>query len=895
LWQEHGIVLLVYLGLTIGLTWPLVRDFTTAVTGGGDARHHLWILWHTKQALLGRDPLFRTSLLYYPTGTSLLTHSLGPVAGLFALPFWRWGPEAAYNGAALIGFWLTGVCMYLLARGLGFGRGVALFAGVILLAAPRHLSALYAGHLTKVFLGALPLVLLGLCRALDLQRSDWWAVAPAGALLLALLYSSEQFVFGSIAVGFFIVVALLAAQPSQRWRTLRRCLLIGACALVVVGPMLVAILSAASTPDVTVEVQKQAFIHQPDLIQFFIPASYTSRFIGPLLHSSLAPYVRSGIEAAVFLSWTGVLLCLCALIGGLLVDSGSGLNGYDRKAARHWLLFTLLCAVLALGPKLLVLGETKFTDYELNIVLPYAFVTSLPGLGFLRSPGRFMLIGFVGFGIAASFGLEWLAQRVPGKLRGVVPMIATALVLVECWPGPMRQQKLRPVPQFYQQIAEDDEEYGVFDLPVRPFQELAYASGYKHYSSYYQMYQMTHGKGIATGSISRSYDAHPLFAHFVSNSQNGSALQRDVLVNGEPANRYANVRFELANHGYRYVVYHKPLDWYPDYAQGSWGDLAAQEFIRETFGQQPPLVDDDLVTVYEVGPFVNGSYGPMANTAHLTTTIALRESTQHSAAEAGTGKRWVLSPSTFYVASPDLQLAYLEVTPDTLDDPESKVPPKSGFLSVQSADGVSAGAQIKSNETVTLPVALHPGSQVITLTVESKNSGSPLDFAVRSIDLRTEDPLPFDILVDGRPQQDKRAPGGKIIAAHGVGWYDAEEWDASGATWRWAQSPAQLLVYSPSVQQVRIRSVPGAMYVVGSETGVGDQGVLRVAVGDQVLPAFALQAGQPFAADVTLQAGWSSVTLELEAGSFRPMDVQPGNGDARWLSFALGPIELVTR
>ena len=45
-WQEHGIALVVYMGLSIGLTWPLIRDFTTAVTGGGDARHHLWILWH---------------------------------------------------------------------------------------------------------------------------------------------------------------------------------------------------------------------------------------------------------------------------------------------------------------------------------------------------------------------------------------------------------------------------------------------------------------------------------------------------------------------------------------------------------------------------------------------------------------------------------------------------------------------------------------------------------------------------------------------------------------------------------------------------------------------------------------------------------------------------------
>jgi len=514
-WQEHGIALVVYMGLSIGLTWPLIRDFTTAVTGVGDTQHHLWILWHTKQALLGREPLFRTSLLYYPQGITLLTHSLGPVAGLFALPFWLWGPEAAYNGALLVGFWLTGYCMYLLARGLGFRRGVAFFAGTVLLVAPRHLSAVW-GHLTKVFLGALPLALLGLHHALNLRRSRWWAVATASALSLALLYSSEQFVFGGIAVAFFAIAALFAAGRAQRWQVLKRCVLVAVSTLVLTGPMLAAILSAASNPAITVSRSQHAFQHQPDLIQFLVPARFTSRLLGSIFFEFLKPYVKSGLETAVFMSWIGLLLCLVALISG-------------KKLARRWLLFTLLCVILALGPTLLVLGKDRFTAYELPIVLPYAFLTSLPGLDFLRSPGRFMLIGYVGFGIAASFGLNWLVRRSPTRPRRPIMLLAVALVLLENWPEAWPQNKLRTVPQFYQQIAQDDEPYGIFDLPIRPFQEREYASNYIVYSSYYQMYQMTHSKGIATGYISRQYDVHPLFGHFVSNYISDLPLQRNIL------------------------------------------------------------------------------------------------------------------------------------------------------------------------------------------------------------------------------------------------------------------------------------------------------------------------------------------------------------------------------
>jgi hypothetical protein len=114
-WREHGLVLLAYLILSIGLTWPLVPNFTGSLTGMGDNKHHLWMLWHTRQALLGQDSLFHTSLLYYPYGVTLLTNALGPLMGFFVLPFWPLGPEAVYNGAVLIGFWLTGYCMYLLA------------------------------------------------------------------------------------------------------------------------------------------------------------------------------------------------------------------------------------------------------------------------------------------------------------------------------------------------------------------------------------------------------------------------------------------------------------------------------------------------------------------------------------------------------------------------------------------------------------------------------------------------------------------------------------------------------------------------------------------------------------------------------------------------------------
>jgi len=164
-WREHGVAMLFYAALSIALSWPTARDFTTRITSSGvDARHNLWLFWHTQQVLLGRQSLFDAPLLYYPRGISLLVHGVGPITGLFALPFWAWGPEAAYNGALLVSLWLSAFCTYLLARGLELDRGAAIFAGVLVLAAPMGLAGLN-NHITKVFVGALPLMLLALQRA----------------------------------------------------------------------------------------------------------------------------------------------------------------------------------------------------------------------------------------------------------------------------------------------------------------------------------------------------------------------------------------------------------------------------------------------------------------------------------------------------------------------------------------------------------------------------------------------------------------------------------------------------------------------------------------------------------------------------------------------------------
>ena len=696
-WMNHGLPLLVYAALAIGLTWPTLLHFASSLTSdGGDARSYLWQLWFVREALTSGASVFDAPLLYYPRGTTLLLQGAGPLMGVLALPFWIGGPESAYNGVVLLGTCLSGYAMYLLARDLGFERLLALFAGLVVVAAPFRLAGT-VGHLDRLLVALLPLALLCSRRALDPARSRWWAATTAGVLLLALLHNAYQMVFAALGIGYFWAVAWLDARPAERWPLFWRGLLTAAGALALTGPLLFAMMREVDGSAFLARINDQSFLYQPDLLQLFVPTTDSVLFslVGTRFRSD---DVYWGIESAVYLTWT--VIALCALAGWR-----------GGRVARQWLGFALMGVVLALGPSLKVYGETRFTDYHLPLLLPYALVTSLPGLDVMRTPGRFMLIAGVGLSIAATFGLRVLTRRLPW-LRSTIVGLATLLVLVEVWPRPWPEEKLRPVPEFYRQIARDQDVYGVFDLPINSYEYTTYL----HESAYAQMDQMTHRKGIASGYISRPYAVHPVFPCLISLSGHIG----DVTVNGRPCS--ADAQTILARNGYRYVVFHKPRPEYPHYQPGSWPEASSRAFLRSAFGDQAPILSDDQVDVYAVDQSRAALAAPV--------TLALEAGWRDAEAEW----RWAASPATLLVESPDARTATLEITPALLFDPTS---PNGlgdrGILTVALND-TATDVPLARDQTAAVPITLQPGVQRITLTLKAGRF-RPIDFGGTDHDL----------------------------------------------------------------------------------------------------------------------------------------------------------------
>jgi hypothetical protein len=246
------------------------------------------------------------------------------------------------------------------------------------------------------------------------------------------------------------------------------------------------------------------------------------------------------------------------------------------------------------------------------------------------------------------------------------------------------------------------------------------------YSSRYQILQMTHGKGIASGYISRAYKSHPVFPCLIPEP----VSTPDITINGDPVSCADNTLYDLAVNNYRYVVWHKSQDGDPDSEAGSWGQEQARAFIDHFFGDQEPLYEDNLLAVYAVPALEQIDPRPLIVT--LAGNWYGREESW----------RWADSPATIRLAAAEPIRAAMELLPAMFYQPDGLA---DGRLTVELEDGWSTTVSIAPGEPVAIPLSIPAGVHELTLSLEAGNfrpadqgSSDPrqLSFAIRSLDFK---------------------------------------------------------------------------------------------------------------------------------------------------------------
>lgn len=177
---------------------------------------------------------------------------------------------------------------------------------------------------------------------------------------------------------------------------------------------------------------------------------------------------------------------------------------------------------------------------------------------------------------------------------------------------------------------------------------------------------------------------------------------------------------------------------------------------------------------------------------------------------------------------------------------------------------IAEGDAEQRNEVLVLPVSVMVGAE----TAVSQNPT-----------------LPSDILVNGAPPT---AAENQLYALFGSGWFDRESLD--NYAWRWASSPATVLVYAPVNMDILLQATAVSLFTPDNSQTT----TFTIIFNDQPPADIPATLNHPFTVSGQLHQGWNRILIESQAGSFRPAEYDPENSDMRPLSFAVDNIQLLT-
>lgn len=404
--KVHLIVLVLYVVLTLLMSWPLPLNMTTHIAGsGGDPWQTLWRFeykWRLFQEA-AKEPARLEGVMHF------LREEFfgGGKPQLVNLTVWPWmwlhvvvGQPAAYNLIWLLSFVLSGYFMYLLASFATshfspFTRAdvydsktqvrrsdrhvlhtsllheaPAFLAGLMYMFLPYHVAHAH-GHFGALQTQWLPLIIFLLF--IFIRRPTIWVVLLLAFAIIIQSWSEHHYalwlmIFGVLFTFFYWrdVRTFYTLTIRRAYSILLVCLLFFFVILSYLPTLRLGV-GAGSSLDLG---REQVVRFSADPFAYILPAGFHPLWGGISYVLFGQRFSGNEIEATQFLGLTPLLLVLFF---------------HQRIHVRYkqfWLTVGVVFFVLSLGPRLHVLGLITM------LPLPYEFLDNLPIFGIVRAIGR---------------------------------------------------------------------------------------------------------------------------------------------------------------------------------------------------------------------------------------------------------------------------------------------------------------------------------------------------------------------------------------------------------------------------------------------------------------------------------------------------------------------------
>jgi hypothetical protein len=217
-------VALLFIVLSIAMTWPLARNVRSAVSDPGDPFLNAWILdWDHYATFHAPLSLFDANAFHPSKYALAFSENLYGIA-ILLIPLRLAGvaPLTAYNLAILAGFAFSGFGAWLLGRKLTGSSAAGVAAGVFFTFVPFRFTQL--SHIQHVWGGWLPVLLAALLHYAEAPTRKRAALFGA-AFLMNGLTNIHWLLFGSLAI--VGTVAMLMVAESATWSRVLSLLRVG--------------------------------------------------------------------------------------------------------------------------------------------------------------------------------------------------------------------------------------------------------------------------------------------------------------------------------------------------------------------------------------------------------------------------------------------------------------------------------------------------------------------------------------------------------------------------------------------------------------------------------------------------------------------------------------------
>lgn len=434
--RELGLVLL-FLALTLWMTWPLALNLTTAVAYPGDPLIIAWILDWDCYALLNRPGSLFDANVFHPAPLTLaFSDNLLGIALLF-LPAYLAGvaPLTIHNLALISGFVLAGYAASVLIRVLTGSMPAGIIGGILY----SFLSWRFT-HLPHVHYQWTAWLALSLACLFWYARKPTWKRAALGGLLFLMngLTNLHWLAFGSIALAVSGLILLLRKENELSFRAWMPYVLAIAIACIALVPVLLPYRQAGKLYAMRGDIE-ETLSFSATLPDWFV-ANPGARLYGSRLgDASINP------ERWLF---PGVLPLLLASIGLIWLHRS------------HRTTFLVIAAWILLG----FLGSLGLNGFLHRTLFEYVEV-----FRGIRAPVRWAMIAYTGLSVAAGAGVIPIVRRLPSRAGMAVAGLLGMLLLVELQLSPIRWYLMDPsAPAVYKWLARAPFSGAIVELPLDP-------------------------------------------------------------------------------------------------------------------------------------------------------------------------------------------------------------------------------------------------------------------------------------------------------------------------------------------------------------------------------------------------------------------------------------------